>query len=364
MRRRDAVPVLAIIAVLALVVMCFVQPAPPDDDYSGPDGSATTTGPAGLAAFTELLRQTGHGVSSTRAPFDRISLDSDTTIFIIGGASLNTAEVAALREYVERGGRLVVSQEGRLARLLLDLPPTWRSSRPGEGRPVAPVPTVAGINRVTATGIGAWRDTGEALPVLAGSEILAAVAIVGNGQVVLLAQYDMLENENLAAADNARFGLNLAAGRDAVFAEHLIHGSAVGLGALSWRWKLAGALLVVALVIWLAAVSRRFGPPEEKERPLPPPRRDYVDALAAGLARTRRPAEVVRPLRQRALQILERTEDLGTAPGERAIMGAATYFGLSEAEISALTGDPKTPAEATTAGRAALRVLARRWETP
>jgi len=362
-KRRDAVPVLAIIAALAFVVFSLNPLTPSGDDYTGPGGSATTTGPPGLAAFAELLEQTGHGVSYLRTSFDRARLDPNSTIFAIGGTTPSAAEVSALRRFTESGGRLVISQEGRLARLLLDLPPTWRGIRSQDCAPVAPLPTVAGIDRVTTAGAGAWTDTGEALPVLAGEQIIAAVAVLGEGQVVLLAQHDMLENENLADADNARFGLNLAAGRDVVFAEHLIHGSTTGLAALSWRWKLAGALLVAALVLWLAAASRRFGPPEEKERSLPPPRRDYIDALAAGLAGTRQPAAAVRPLQQRALKKLEENNNPATAPDKRAIMRAASRFGLTAAEASALTGDPRSASEVTTAGRAALRVLAQRWES-
>ncbi len=360
-RRRDAVPVLAIVAVLAFVVLILNPITPSGDDYTGPDGSATTTGPSGLAAFAELLEQTGHGVSYLRTSFDRVRLDSDRTVFVIGGASPRPAEVEALRSFVQDGGRLVVSQEGRLARLLLETPPDWEGYRSRDCAPVAPVPTVAGIDRVTVAGVGVWTDAGEALPVLAEDEIIAAVAVAGNGEVVLLAQHDMLENVNLADADNARFGLNLAAGRDVVFAEHLIHGSVTGLAALSWRWRLTGALLVVAAVIWLASVSRRLGPPEEKERPLPPPRRDYIDSLAAGLAGTRQPAAAVRLLRQRALEILEGKDQPGTTPKERAIMRGAT-LGLSEAEVSALSSDPRSASEVTATGRAAIRVLARRWE--
>jgi hypothetical protein len=51
------------------------------------------------------------------------------------------------------------------------------------------------------------------------------------------------------------------------------------------KWTLIGLLLTLLVAIW--AAGRRFGPPEELDTPLPPPRIEYVDALAAALVRAK-----------------------------------------------------------------------------
>ena len=59
------------------------------------------------------------------------------------------------------------------------------------------------------------------------------------------------------------------------------YGAARGLAGLPQRvqWALLGLLLAGLVALW--SLGRRFGPPEDEERPLPPPRIEYVDALAA-----------------------------------------------------------------------------------
>jgi hypothetical protein len=118
--------------------------------------------------------------------------------------------------------------------------------------------------------------------------------------VLLLARSSPLQNRLLGRADNAALGLALAgeAGRPVVFVETVHgYGLASGLAAIPdrWLWVLGG--LLVAALTWMLARGRRLGPPERERRELPPPRRAYVEALGAALARTRSPqaaGEVVR----------------------------------------------------------------------
>jgi hypothetical protein len=105
---------------------------------------------------------------------------------------------------------------------------------------------------------------------------------------VLLADASPLQNRLLDAADNAAFGLDVAGGRPVVFLE-TVHGYGAAARVFSGlpaevRWALLGLLLAGLVAVWSA--GRRFGPPEDAERALPPPRTEYVDALAAALART------------------------------------------------------------------------------
>jgi hypothetical protein len=115
--------------------------------------------------------------------------------------------------------------------------------------------------------------------------------------VVLLADPGVLQNRRLAQADAAALGLALAGrpGRPVAFLE-TVHGYGVARGFAGLpdrvKWLLAGLALAALAAVW--AVGRRLGPPEDPERPLPPPRAEYVDALAAALVRAegRKPKEV------------------------------------------------------------------------
>ncbi len=66
-----------------------------------------------------------------------------------------------------------------------------------------------------------------------------------------------------------------------------VHGYGVsrGFGGLPARvkWTLLGLALTTLLALW--AAGRRLGPAEDPDVPLPPPRVEYADALAAALAR-------------------------------------------------------------------------------
>jgi hypothetical protein len=160
------------------------------------------------------------------------------------------------------------------------------------------------------------------LPVLAaGGRSVAAVDIVGSGRVVLIADPSILTNRYLAMSDNAAFGVEAAgsAGRRVQFAE-AAHGyqasPASGLSAIPDRWQLA--LIVAALValLWVWSRARRFGPPDDDDVILDPPRRLYVDAIGGALRRTHRPADALAPLQRHAQRMLDERGPAGLAPDE------------------------------------------------
>lgn len=256
---------------------------------SGPPSSAHATSPSGLAAYAALLEHYGHPVVAA----DRVDVDPSYTAVVADPRSLDRDGADALRQFVEDGGRLVAggpSAVGWLERIV-DHAPEW--GRVPAGR-VATDPRAA-ATRGTASveaGGGRWVDAGSGR-VVAGrpSSALLTVERVGDGTVLALADVSVLHNDRLARADNAAFGLVLAGedGRTVAFVEAVHgYGDDRGWSALParWRWTLGGLAVAAAAFAW--ARGRRLGPPEEPERPLPPPRRAYVDALAGTLARTKR----------------------------------------------------------------------------
>jgi hypothetical protein len=205
---------------------------------------------------------------------------------------------------------------------------------------------------------GRWETLGDALPILAGPDgPVAAVAEQGDGRAVLLPDPTPFINARLAHADNARFGLDAAGGRPVAFLETVHgYGEASGLGALPGRalWVLAGLVLAALLLVW--SLARRFGPPEEDAVALAPPRRDYVEAVAGALAATGDTAGVADAAARGARRRLADRAGLPPAAGEPALREAAERLGLDAAEIDAVLGD----GDALAAGRALAKLEARR----
>jgi hypothetical protein len=263
-----------------LIAIDRLSPAP-----EGPPSSSYATSPRGVAAYAALLERAGLTVRRVRTPIaDRRPRDGETLV-ILDPQVMEPKELDAIRAWVQGGGRLVVGSSNPPAWLdqLLDEPPTWDAAEARAGTPLVPL---AGVRRVEGLGGAALEDLGSLLPLL--DPPLAASTRLGAGELVLLADTSPLSNRALSRADNAAFGLALAQGAPVAFLE-TVHGYGVsrGLGGLpaSVRWTLLGLALTALAAVWTA--GRRFGPPEDPDTEPPPPRVEYVDALAGALARTK-----------------------------------------------------------------------------
>ncbi|MEO6987648.1 MAG: hypothetical protein ABI239_03280, partial [Aquihabitans sp.] len=104
-------------------------------------------------------------------------------------------------------------------------------------------------------------------------------------------------------------------------------------------WAALG--LAIALVAGLWAAGTRFGPPEPFERELRPPRRDHVNAVAAGLdAVTRHPADAVAPLADALRESLTERLRIPAHASPAVFHAAARDAGLDPAAIDALLHPP------------------------
>jgi hypothetical protein len=178
--------------------------------------------------------------------------------------------------------------------------------------------------------------------------------------LVLVADPSPLRNRSIGLADNARFALGLAGAteRPVRFVERIASPPGEGLAALPSEWLWAfGGLLLAALAL-VAARARRLGPPERQARDLPPPRRRYVDAIAASLARTREPSSAAEPLRAAARDRLLLRAGLPRDAGPDRVRAAARSAGLDEEEAEALIAPVAGDRGAIAAGTA-LAKLAR-----
>ena len=353
MTRRWRVAVAVVAAVVAVDVLLRVLGTLTGGTPGGPGSSSYSTGGTGVGAYAELLGRHGHPVDRIRSEPRSARLAARDTVFLLDPPGVATADAAALRDFVLRGGRLVGGGSAAgWARGLLAAPPEGAVAGPL----VVRASRLRGIEAVQSARGLAWRSAGSARPLLGRPGRTAlAVSHLGRGELLLLADTSPLQNRLLGARDNAALGLALAGapGRPAVFLEtYHGYGRGSGLAALPFRWKLLLTGLVLSALVWLVAKGRRLGPPESRQRELGPPRYVYVDAVAAVVARTRRRDEAVAPVRRRARETLLRRAGLPPDADDDALRAAARRLAVADADVDALLRPARSDDDVVAVGRA------------
>jgi uncharacterized protein DUF4350 len=334
---------------------------------SGSPSSSYSYRADGAAAWAELLNGFGRPVSRLRGELEPSVLDPAATVVVLDAPGLSDDEIEALDGFVRHGGHLVVGGTGvdSVLDAVVDEPPLLADDGVRNAAPVGspPAPEVEGVRTVRAGRLGSWEVPGGLHPILAGDlgRVIAVAGESGTGRVVALADTSPVQNGLLAAEDNAAFALGLVGdpSRRVLFAEGPHgYGESEGLAALPRRWRLVLAGLGLAAAIWVFARSRRLGPPEDEVRPLPPPRWAYVDAMAATLARTKRPMEAAEPVRRRARELIAARAALPPDATPDDLYQAALRLGVPPEEAAAALGTPGPTEEATVlaAGRALARL--------
>jgi hypothetical protein len=324
----------------------------------GPTSSSYATGADGLAGYLSLLVAEGHSVDRLRVDPAKAALPSNETVVVLDPGFVNAADARSLALFVDHGGRLIIggAEPSSWLQALLSPAPEWSAQAVANAHVLIPVPELAGDTRLAAANDGSWNTAGAALPVYGGAKgSLVAVASLGRGRVILLADASMLQNQYLGSADNARFALAAAGAPSrpvAFFESYHGYGPASGFSSVPGRWLLLLAGLVVAAVALMIARGRRLGPPEPESRDLPPPRRAYVDSVAGILARARRPDEALEPVRAETVARIARRAGLPEGATLEQVEAAARRLGLPDAEIDAMLGRPGTGDPVLTAGRA------------
>lgn len=363
MRTRVVVGLVALVFALNLAAIAAgsLNPSSPE----GPPSSSYSTADAGVGAYADLLEDRGYDVRRQRGDLTDAVLRADETLVLLDPEDMPPDEVAAVRRFVSDGGRLVggAHAPGWLAGLLGDAPTWVDRAGDGEDRPLVPVSEVRGVERVTAPGAGSWDEPGGALPVLGTpSRTLLVVTTLGRGRVALLADTSALRNAWLDQADNAALAVALVGepGGTVVFAEG-VHGfgSARGLAAIPVRWRWSLALAGAAGLVWVASRVRRLGPPDRRSRDLPPPRREFVDAVAGALGRSDDPGEAAGPVRDAVRERVAVRAGLGRGATPDELRRAGRRAGLSAEEVDAVMGSSGEHESLVRAGRALARMESR-----
>lgn len=343
--------VVGLVLLGGLVLVAFVGTVEPPGG-SGPPSSSFSTGGDGVKAYAELLERAGYDVNRVRVPVSESPVPVSGTIVLFDGF-VGSEDATALRGFVMGGGRLVVGGRSSVLSVFPQMP-TVDTTATGPVRVV--FPGFADVAEVaTPSEFSAYGSAAGFVPVLgAGDAVLAGIMSDGEGVVVGLADTQMVSNEFLAQADNAAMALGLVgpAERPVSFLEYP-HGftRAEGLWALPLRWRWAFAGLGFAGVLWLLSRARRLGAPDARRRRLPPPRIEYVNGLAAGLARTKDLAGAAAPIQDRI-----RSELAARTNAERqldtASLGAlGKLVGLSPLDVERALAPPRDPSDVVVAGR-------------
>ena len=311
----------------------------------GPRSSSYATGRTGLGAYAELLGHDGHPVDRLRKLPHSQRLDPAETVVLLDPPAVDVRDAEALRAFVAAGGRLVAGGDGSAwLDELLSQPPGGLTTGVRDAAALAHAPELRHVRHVETAGLRAWRSAGRAQPLLGrGGAVVLAAANLGRGRVLILADPSPLQNGLLGRRDNAELGLALAGrpGRPVVFLE-----SYHGYGSSS----------ALAVLVYMVARGRRLGPPESPERELPPPRREYVDAVAAVLARTRKRDEAVAGLRRRAREELLQRAALPPDADDEALEAAARRLAVPRDEVAALVEPARTDDDVLAVGRALSRI--------
>lgn len=326
----------------------------------GAPASSYATAPNGLAAYGELLTRWGHRVSRQRGPLTDGTLDTRATLVVLEPSFLDENEAGVALTFVTNGGRLVIggTDPERYLHFLRDRPPSWTNG--DRDRFTTTRAPFTGVRAVDTAGDGVWDDPGSSGAVVGGAgDALVTTEHVGRGDVFYVADASPLTNEFLGRADNAALGLALAGGegRPVVFAEGVHgYGATRGLAAIPQHWKYALGGLVVAALVLVWSRSRRLGPAEQTARELPPPRREYVDALAATLERTHDRQRAMEPVRAAIRARIRSRAGLGADATPADDERAGRALGLNDAALRALARGATDDNDVMELGRALARL--------
>lgn len=328
--------IVVIIAALALVSsLSYVKQDKEQDFEIAPNRSTYHSGPTGLRALHDFLNESGYKVIRWKETPQKLLTDSGNLVktFVVVGqvqVPFTDTETAALRKWIERGGRYVVIERNPLAELskpsgswkinMKELNVPTLEVNPADTKqmtdgvvalqPVQPTILTQNIQSVLPSRFAARMsltppaetdtqeegiidyDDGQPPPAQTTSYVHAPVVHVadndgallldysyGMGKVVILSDPYIVSNNGIKLNDNLQLALNVLTAQDGLIAFDEYH---QGKGATQNRFAayfsgtpvllIAAQIgLLVLLVLWTR--GRRFG------RPLPLPQVDRRSSL-------------------------------------------------------------------------------------
>lgn len=297
MKRHRLELVIVILSAIVIGALAFGREAArnalPHSTYSSSD-----TGPNGYRALYEMLHSAG--VPVTR--FSRVLgvLDGNVGTLVLATYAIDpdpqpmdSHDTALLKDFVERGGRLVVLDydfEG--SNDIIPGVAKGTAAKATDAIPLARDAYTAGVRTVAGPIDSVFPfATRTGVPLLANDSGIVALAYpIGKGTVIAITAPALFSNAHLASADNARFAYNVITGNGPVAFDEYVHGYNDGLsfwGALPLPVRAATYILGAILLVGLIGANVPFAPTIPLD---PPEERDssaYIDAMAALMRRAR-----------------------------------------------------------------------------
>ncbi|CAN5260397.1 DUF4350 domain-containing protein [soil metagenome] len=299
-------PVLALLLFGAAVLLAVATGGTTDESGLGRSATVYDEGPGGTALLRRYLE--ANGLRTTTLQSDRFVVPAEVDVLFLLGVTTDIPpqDIDTLREFVERGGTLVIASDlAQTERPLLaafDVRRAGGSAPPGEHEIHSIVFAAPVVRRLYLDVAGIVLDPGAGGAVLAGEPRAGLIVAVGEGRGRMYAVGSLAPflNGTLPQADNGRLALSLAgitAGDRLVAFDEFHHGrraapsfAAVLTGSWPGRALLLGGATAFA---YLALSGRRLGPPLPLDPRPPRSSLDYVRGFA-GLARRSGHGEIAR----------------------------------------------------------------------
>jgi hypothetical protein len=360
---------LVAISLVFQIASSFVSGVTGSGNSLSGQGSSLDTTSSGTAAFARLLTLNGHKVDRLTSNLSPRSAHSFGDLFSLGATSWSAANTRAVEDLLAHGDTVTLSGQVASLAVLHRIAPAlkvqWSSTSANIVTSFANSPITSGVQEVDSPGPGSFivSHASPQFVILArGSGGVLALAIHHDGLLIMLASSSSLWNQNLASLDNAAWGLKLAAPPHSVVAfdeySHGVGAPGKGLASLPSPWRFGLAAVLLALLVWIVSASRRFGPPQETERKMLPPRIGYVDAMATRLG-TRPNDEIAAStniVRDELRVTLTRRFGLPADANDELLQSVASYSAEGSGDVAAMVAlvvnDPTGRDDALGAARA------------
>ena len=322
----------ALVAIIGLNLLLVVLAIALDPRVEGPEGSSIVTTELGYGAWREVLRALEIPTVQLKVPLDDADLAEGARLVVVSPEHrlVDARYRRAVENFLDAGGTLITTPvDAEILGINLDIAVDSMDPSVGEVSVVSDLPDVSVLRTPGSYILGARQvlvETADQQAIVARS-----------GGVVLLSDVSLLDNANLGAADNGVLAVRLA-GTGPVYFDEYVHGFGAGQGLAGVpAGVISLVLILISTIVWMWAVGARFGPPEQPQRALPPPRAAYLDGIAATLAKAKPTEAGFGILRARAVALLDRqAERFGGAGPEDRRRRAAAALQITDAELRAL----------------------------
>ena len=259
---------------------------------------------------------------------------------------------------METGGTVVVAGSAVMVDSLLPDASTWRSEGATRARPVGPLLDANAFDGVVLSGFGSFDVSDADTPILVADTgaVVGLARKVGDGFFAWVADSHMFHNAGIGVGDSAVAVMTLLDPDGVVVFDEFRHGFRQDAGlwqVIPANWKLMLVLVGIVGILAMIAYGRRFGPPHDLQRRLPPGREAYLEAVAGMMTRAGSTGDAVEVIRAEARARLQARYPAGSDPA-----AGAAAAGLDGAGVAAVLGDG-TDHETLMAADAALAVLNR-----